>query len=227
MGAAKRKEKAVVSSWWDAFLSYQPHLADCDRDQLREVHEALRSIQIDPTGLLGQVVYRKVGDWAAPLLTPHGLLGLILKGAGIAWADCRAVYEADTFALDYGQPFVQHAPYAGDKPPGPLIGAYVIAALPTGQRFVEFTPGAVAAASGEIPEFVSADKMCQRAALQAFALSCPMDLWWLHAGLEIETRVLEARRPIAPWLEKAPQKPVVIHGLEEVAPEPPEELSAG
>lgn len=227
MGAAKRKERAEAERWLQLFLGYQPHLADCDREQIREVHEALRSIQIDPSGLLGQVVYRKVGDWAVPLLTPHGLLGLILRGPGVVWADCRAVYEADTFGLDYGVPVVQHAPYAGKDALGALTGAFVVAATQTA-RFIEYAPASIAVNSPHSADLGSADKVVQRAALEAFAASCPLDLWWLHAGLEIETRVVEARRPIAPWIQVriVVDKQPIFHELTEVPPVAPEQAES-
>jgi len=217
MGAAKRKERAQAERWLELFYGYQPHLADCDPAQVREVHEALRSIQIDPSGLLGQVVYRKVGDWAVPLLTPHGLLGLILRGPLVVWADCRPVYEADTFGLDYGAPFVQHAPYAGDKPAGALTGAFVVAAT-AGARYIEYALAASAINSPYAADLGSADKVVQRHVLEAFAASCPLDLWWLHAGLQIETRAVEARRPLAPWIVERPAQRAVIHEITEVPP---------
>lgn len=126
-------------------IQNNPALAHADRQSLW--NSCMRAAQdgLLPDGREGAlVIYKtkiKQGDsehWIdkvqwLPMIA--GLRKKVRNSGEIATWDAHVVYERDEFAYELGdEPFVRHKPYLGPDDPGPVIAAYSVAVLKSGEK---------------------------------------------------------------------------------------------
>lgn len=142
---------------------------------------------------------RRLDNRAVFLLGYRGGLWLSKK-SNVKQIECRAVFERDTWALDYGQRIVRHAPYEGMDSSGSIIGAYCTAIYMDGSYGMEFvTPRDVvkdfSAYAGMVPA-PDGEELFKKAALFRLSETSPFDMAELTKAIRAERNGV-AGAPIA------------------------------
>lgn len=161
------KEAAKAKAMFDRFVTVAIHAATSDPKILRATRESLiQSIRdsallgLEPVGSTGDgaiVVYEESVKRERPgrnggmvifeekIPIAHfqpmyrGLLKLARRSDQIAHVDAHVVYQGDEINLDLGSsPSVRHFPVLDGAKRGDVVGAYAVAELTNGRRYVEW-----------------------------------------------------------------------------------------
>lgn len=122
-----------------------PELADADRKSLFGAIVRLAQDGLLPDGREAALVIfktkNKSGGWdakvqAMPMMA--GLLKKVRQSGDVSKVSARVVHEHDEFSINYGfDDEIKHVPPPLDKPRGKAIGAYAVAVLADGSRYIE------------------------------------------------------------------------------------------
>lgn len=122
-----------------------PDLADADRKSLFGAIVRLAQDGLLPDGREAALVIfktkNKSGGWdakvqAMPMMA--GLLKKVRQSGDVSKVSARVVHEHDEFSINYGfDDEIKHVPPPLDKPRGKAIGAYAVAVLADGSRYIE------------------------------------------------------------------------------------------
>lgn len=122
-----------------------PELADADRKSLFGAIVRLAQDGLLPDGREAALVIfktkNKQGGWdakvqAMPMMA--GLLKKVRQSGDVSKVSARVVHEHDEFSINYGfDDEIKHVPPPLDKPRGKAVGAYAVAVLADGSRYIE------------------------------------------------------------------------------------------
>jgi recombinational DNA repair protein RecT len=113
-----------------------------------------------------------------------------MQSGEFAFLEARPVFEKDTFALDYAQQILQHAPHAGEDGPGAIHGAYAVYLDRNGIRHMQFVSGREIKEGSDrmLISGMTAEEVCRKVALCALLAMAPIPLSELRHALDFETR---------------------------------------
>lgn len=179
----------------DRFIAVALHSVSGNSDLLQRctpasIIEAVReaaSLDLEPTGILGEAWIIRHGNRAVLRVGYRGYLKLIRRSQAIKALDCQVVYEHDPFAIRFGtDPGIHHEPSLGER--GGYKGAYAWARMNTGELIIEW--------------MTTADIEQARAVSQAKA-GGPWRDWWGEMARKTVIRRLAKRLPLSTIAEHA------------------------
>jgi len=126
-------------------IQNNPDLLDADRKSLFGAIVRLAQDGLLPDGREAALVIFKTknkgGGWdakvqAMPMMA--GLLKKVRQSGDVAKVSARVVHKNDEFTINYGfDDDLRHVPPPLDKPRGDAVGAYAVAVLADGSRYIE------------------------------------------------------------------------------------------
>jgi recombination protein RecT len=120
-------------------VSSRPDLLRCDPLSIVEAIREAASLDLEPTGVLGEAWLVPYKGMARLRIGWQGYLKLIRRTGMVAAVDCQVVYEHDVFDLQLGTtPGIHHLPALKDR--GSYRGAYAWARLNDGTLIIEWLP---------------------------------------------------------------------------------------
>jgi len=181
-------------------VTARPDLLRCQPLTIVEAIREAASLDLEPTGVLGEAWLVPYKGQAKLRIGWRGLLKLIRRSGEIAAVDCQVVYEHDDFEIAYHlTPPFRHIPALKER--GGFRGAYAWAKLRTGEFIIEWLPVEDVA---PIRKIAAADSL----------------MWESFPGEGMRKsaiRRLSKRLPQSPMLERA----TIVEGeLEEITPQP-------
>lgn len=152
--------------------------------------EAIReaaTLDLEPTGILGEAWIVRHGNRAVLRVGYRGFLKLIRRSNSIKAMDCQVVYEHDPFDVRLGtDPGIDHRPSMGER--GGYKGAYAWARMNTGELIIEWMTTA------DIEQAKAVSQSKERG---------PWKDWWGEMARKTVTRRLAKRLPLATIAEHA------------------------
>lgn len=120
-------------------VSSRPELLRCDILTIVEAIREAASLDLEPTGILGEAWLIPYKGLVKLRIGWQGHLKLIRKSGEVNSVDCQVVYMNDEFAISLGtSPSIHHVPALKDR--GGYRGAYAWARLKTGDLIIEWLP---------------------------------------------------------------------------------------
>lgn len=125
----------------------RPDILSATRESLVEAIRDSAMLGLEPVGAAGDgaiVVYREQRDGTTVSIARfqpmyRGLLKLARRSDQLAHIDAQVVYVGDEIELDLGSsPKVRHFPVLDGTKRGETVGAYAVAELTNGRRYVEW-----------------------------------------------------------------------------------------
>ena len=181
-------------------VSSRPDLLECTPLSLIESIREAATLDLEPTGVLGEAWLVPYKRHAKLRIGWQGHLKLIRRSGLVGGVDCQVVYENDDFGVAYEQtpPFWHRPILSGDR--GSFRGAYAWAKLLTGEYIFEWLPMADVA---PIRKIAAADSLMwnefpgegmRKSAVRRLAKRLPKSAHLAHA-LEIEEETENETRP--------------------------------
>lgn len=208
----------------ERFVTVALHAATSRPDILQATPESLvESIRdaamlgLEPVGAMGDgsiVVYRENGVPTAHFQPMYrGLLKLARRSGDIASIDAHVVYAGDVIEIDLGSnPSVRHAPALDGGKRGGFVGAYAVAELRNGRRYVDWMTLAdievVRSKSRARDAMAWADfwpEMARKTVLRRLMKRLPLESLAEHA-LGIENEAEDRAEPPAPAVASSPTR---------------------
>lgn len=219
--------------------------SDLQRATLESVLDAIRvsaTLQLEPTGILGEGYILRYGDKAQFEAGYRGLMKLARRSGIVASMDSQVVYNADQFAIQLGtDPRIEHIPSTDSADRGGFRGVYAWARLNTGELVIEWMTDADVQAvrktsrngtGASSPWVVHPGEMYRKTAIKRLMKRLPLG-GDAEAALQHEARLEEqpqaAPRPVSPAMAMARQRlgiAPVVAPQEPDADEDPEGFSA-
>jgi phage RecT family recombinase len=120
-------------------VSARPDLLRCEPLTIIEAIREAASLDLEPTGILGEAWLVPYKGMARLRIGWQGYLKLIRRSGEVAAVDCQVVYQGDIFDLQLGTtPGIHHVPALKDR--GSYRGAYAWARLNDGSLIIEWLP---------------------------------------------------------------------------------------
>ena len=239
-GADDPKEAAKAKAMLDRFVTVALHAATSDPKILRATRESIiQSIRdsallgLEPVGSTGDgaiVVYEESVKRERPgrnggmvifeekIPVAHfqpmyrGLLKLARRSEQIAHVDAHVVYQGDEINLDLGSsPSVRHFPVLDGAKRGDVVGAYAVAELTNGRRYVEWMTKADieevrkssrGSTKPDSPWVRFWTEMARKTVLRRLMKRLPLETMAEHA-LRIETEAESGPRLLASTVDQA------------------------
>jgi recombination protein RecT len=120
-------------------VTSRPDLLRCEKMSIIEAIREAASLDLEPTGVLGEAWLIPYKGMAKLRIGWQGHLKLIRRSGEVASVDCQVVYQNDRFELQLGtDPRIVHEPALKDR--GDYRGAYAWARLKSGDLIIEWLP---------------------------------------------------------------------------------------
>lgn len=205
LGSEKAVQRFITVSLH--YLSGASELLErCSPASIVEAVREAATLDLEPTGILGEAWIVRHGNRAVLRVGWRGFLKLLRRSGQIVAADVQIVYENDQFELELGtNPYIKHTPDLNDRGTQ-FRGAYAWARMPTGEFIIEW--------------MTTADIEAVRAVSQA-KNAMAWTQWWSEMARKSVVRRLVKRLPLSPVAEKAVALDEVADNVEGEQPDNP------
>jgi recombination protein RecT len=156
-------------------------LSRCTPASIIEAVREAATLDLEPTGILGEAWIVRHGNRAVLRVGYRGFLKLIRRSQQIKALDCQIVYDHDPFALRLGtDPGIDHTPSLGER--GGYKGAYAWARMSTGELVIEW---------------MTTDDIEQARRVSQAKNAGPWKDWWGEMARKTVIRRLAKRLPLS------------------------------
>ena len=120
-------------------IARNPSLQRCSLESVLDAIRVSATLQLEPTGILGEGYLIDYGGKAQFEAGYRGLMKLARRSGTVASMDSQVVYNADQFAIQLGtDPRIDHIPSTDSADRGGFRGVYAWARLNTGELVIEW-----------------------------------------------------------------------------------------
>jgi recombination protein RecT len=120
-------------------IARNPTIQRCTLESVLDAVRVSATLQLEPTGILGEGYIIDYGGKAQFEAGYRGLMKLARRSGTVAMMDSQVVYNADQFAIQLGtDPRIDHIPSTDSADRGGFRGVYAWARLNTGELVIEW-----------------------------------------------------------------------------------------
>lgn len=218
-------------------IARNPSIQRCSLESVLDAVRVSATLQLEPTGILGEGYIIDYGGKAQFEAGYRGLMKLARRSGIVASMDSQVVYNNDRFGIQLGtDPRIEHVPSTDSADRGGFRGVYAWARLSTGELVIEWMTDADVQAvrrssragnGASSPWVAHPGEMFRKTAIKRLMKRLPLGTdaeTALAHEAEMEAETPTAARPVSRSIATVREKLGIPSGP--VAPDPVEDVPA-